>query len=44
MTLWVKNATQTYAAHLTKGTYTFKLTVTDDKGAVATDTKTVYVK
>lgn len=44
MTLWVKNSTQTYAAHLTKGTYTFKLTVTDNKGAVATDTKIVYVK
>jgi len=43
-TLWVKNTTETYAAHLVKGTYTFKLTVTDNKGATATDTKIVYVK
>jgi len=43
-TLWVKNSTQTYAAHLVRGTYVFQLTVTDNKGAVATDTKTVYVK
>jgi pimeloyl-ACP methyl ester carboxylesterase len=35
---------RTYAAHLTKGTYNFKVTVTDNKGATASDNLIVYVK
>lgn len=33
-----------YAAHLKKGTYQFKLTVKDNKGATASDVMYVYVK
>lgn len=36
--------TQTYSAHMIRGTYVFKLTVTDNKGATAVDYITVYVK
>lgn len=43
-TLLVKSFTQTYAAHLLKGTYVFRLTVTDNKGATDTDDMTVTVK
>lgn len=42
-TLWVKSTTQTYAAHLVKGTYVFKVTVTDNKGATASDDMKVVV-
>jgi dienelactone hydrolase len=35
---------KTYAAHLRKGTYIFKVTVTDNKGATAIDDMIVYVK
>jgi poly(3-hydroxybutyrate) depolymerase len=35
---------KTYAAHMLQGSYVFKLTVTDNKGAVATDLVNVYVK
>jgi hypothetical protein len=43
-TLFVFNKTQTYAAHLVKGTYVFRLTVTDNKGATSTDDITVTMK
>jgi dienelactone hydrolase len=43
-TMFVKNRTQTWAAHMKKGTFVFKLTVTDNKGATAVDNITVYVK
>jgi hypothetical protein len=36
-TLWVKGVGQTYAAHMVKGTFVFRLTVTDNKGATAYD-------
>lgn len=42
--LWVYSTGKTYAAHLVKGQYTFKVTVTDNKGATASDVKVVYVK
>lgn len=35
---------KTYAAQLGEGSYVFKLTVTDNKGAVATDLVNVYVR
>jgi dienelactone hydrolase len=35
---------RTYAAHLKKGTYNFRVTVTDNKGATASDNLVVYVK
>jgi hypothetical protein len=35
---------RTYAAHLLKGTYSFAITVTDNRGATATDNLVVYVK
>jgi poly(3-hydroxybutyrate) depolymerase len=35
---------KTYAAHLVKGTYRFEVTVTDNKGKTAADSKVVYVK
>jgi len=38
------SAGRIYAAHLTKGTYQFKVTVKDNKGAVASDLVNIYVK
>ncbi len=35
---------KTYAAQLKRGTYDFKVTITDNKGAVAVDNLIVYVK
>jgi pimeloyl-ACP methyl ester carboxylesterase len=35
---------RTYAAHLVKGTYNFAVTITDNKGATASDNVIVYVK
>jgi hypothetical protein len=35
---------KTYAAHLVRGTYNFVVTVTDNKGATASDNVVVYVK
>lgn len=35
---------RTYAAQMNEGSYVFKLTVTDNKGAIATDLVNVYVK
>jgi hypothetical protein len=42
--LFVFGTGKTYAAHLIKGTYRFKVTVTDNKGATASDDLVVYVK
>jgi hypothetical protein len=42
--LYVFGTGKTYAAHLTKGTYVFRLTVTDNKGATASDDRVVYVQ
>jgi dienelactone hydrolase len=37
-------AGKTYAAHLRRGTYVFKVTITDNRGATAVDDMVVYVK
>jgi pimeloyl-ACP methyl ester carboxylesterase len=42
--LFVFGTGKTYAAHLIRGTYRFRVTVTDNKGAKAYDEKVVYVK
>ena len=43
--LWVLSAStgKTYAAHLVKGVYVFRVTVTDNKGATAYDDMKVTV-
>jgi dienelactone hydrolase len=42
--LYTFGAGKTYAAHLVKGTYVFKVTVTDNKGRTASDDLIVYVR
>ena len=42
--LFVFGTGKTYATHLIRGTYVFRLTVTDNKGATAYDDRVVYVQ
>lgn len=42
--MWVKSKGQAYATRLVRGTYVFKVNITDNKGATATDDMVVYVK
>jgi hypothetical protein len=43
-TLWVKNAAEAYAAHLVRGSYVYRLTVTDNRGSVDIDDMRITVK
>jgi len=43
-TFYTLSPGRTYAAHMVKGTYIFKVVVTDNKGATAMDDMIVYVK
>lgn len=42
--LWTYKKGQSYTAHLVKGTYVFKVVITDNKGKTAMDDIVVYVK